>query len=470
MIELFVRMGLDMEAREGNSISVTHRTRTIRGTADVAPGEGVYYVAAGDLLITANDLDVVKAALDRIDGVQQDMRDSVTPALAGLPDDHRMVVVISPYAYVQFATDLVGDDPDAGDVLGVLGDSLGYESVAAAVYVADDLSRIEIRSRARLDAESGSGLIRPWYDVTQGAPRSVDVIPDGAIWTLAVRADLSGGLMVHRTRDYGVLSEALEEGIAEFEEAFEVDVDDVLIPSLGDEIAFALLYEDEAESAELPPIPGLAFLVALEDRRPITALLDRVSAIAHEAAAEDAGSPEFAREDREGVPRWGVVQRPAREVPFDPTVTFVDDFLVLALDDSTIDAMLGVKAGKRRSHSASDLVTRIRASGMSPDGNELQHLDWNLLLDQCALYAPHLAEAFVDETDVAFPEYPDDGDEEEWERRLAEHTEARSQAAGDRVGDVIGAIDSLRFIEFLASKSSLEGDVIVSHGIVQLVR
>lgn len=471
MVELLMRLGMDTDSESEDLVLLPHGDRVIRGFASEGDTDtGFYYAAAGDLALVGNDLDRLREALDRADGKVPGARDTITPATAGLPDDHRFLLVFAPRPYLAFSKEIAGDDPSVRDGVRLWEDLLPYDSLAAAVYVPDDLSQIEMRGAARFDPERADTVFRPWYDVAPGAPRSLDVLPDGAIWTTASRLNIAAGLRAHRQSDYGVLTEALDEMVTEFEQGFEIDVDDALIPSLGDEMAMTVLFEDGSEHHEhgVPPIPGVAIAIAMRDQRPMTQLLDRLSAMAHEAAAEDAASPEFVREERKGATLYRVVQKPAsRELPFDPTVAWIGDFLVVALDDSTVDDLLAVRDGTRGSHSASDLATRVRSSGLPVDGNEFQRIDWDLLLDQIAVYAPQLAEAFVDEDDVPMPEFPEDGDMEEWQRRMEAWETARAEAAKTKVADVHGAIDSMRFIDFIASTAGLRGDVLTLHGIVR---
>ncbi len=472
MAELFVRSAVDAYEKE-TVASFEHGGRTIRGASQAgAPGPVAYWVTAGDLLLFGTDIDTVQDALDRIDGPTAGQPSSIAAAAEGLPDDYRLLMTVSVPQYVALATSFAADDPDP-DIRAMselMGLSMPYDTVALAVYVADDLSQIEVRARAVFDDRDGKGLLKPAYDVARGAPRSLDVLPDGAILTYAARMDLAGILAGYRAKDLGELMKPVNEAIAEFEQNLEVQLDESLIPALGDEFAMTVLFEKDAAMEGAPPIPGLAFLVGIDDRAPITDLLDKLADMGRRAAEEDAAAPQIVTEMRGDTPVYTLRGSEGNPIPFTPTATYIGDFLVLALDMKAVDDMGAVGDGVRRSQSASDLHTRVRAAGLPPDGNEFYELDWDLLLDQVAVYAPQLAEAFVDDDAVPMPEFPDDGDMDEWQRRLDGYQKARGEAASGKTSDVIGAIDSLRFIDFMASVIGVRGDALVSHAVVRFKR
>ena len=85
------------------------------------------------------------------------------------------------------------------------------------------------------------------------------------------------------------------------------------------------------------------------------------------------------------------------------------------------------------------------------------------------MYTPQLSEAFVDESLVPTPEFPDDGDMEEWNRRMAAYQQAVAEEAASKTSDVTGLLDSLRFIEFIAAATTVGTDSLDSHSIIRFI-
>ncbi len=454
----------DVDAVQG----IEHAGRTIRGLQSPGSPYGFYWVAIGDLFVMGGSADALIEALDRVETGAPDPENAVTLAAAELPADHRFLFFVSPGELIELVRGALGDTPDADEVLAMTAEAQAVSSLVMTCYVADDFSQMDFRVRAPLaDDEAAYGL-RAMANIAQGSSRIFDLLPERSIWTYANRNDLSSVLANVRNGGLGVFGEGAMGALNEFEQRFDVDFDGQLIPSLGNEIGMALLYEAVALDEETPPIPGVLLVVAVDDRDPVIALFESLADTLAEAAIDDAGTPQFERTMRGDFAEYRLVTSDsATPVPFTPTMTFVGDFLVLALDEGSIDDLLAVQDGALRAHSATDLATRIRAAGVAVDGNEFAHVDWNLMLDQISLYATHLGNFMVDEADVPMPEFPDDGDTDEWQRRIAAYETAREAAAAEKVDDVIGMIEMCRFIDFMATTSSVKGELLEGHSVTR---
>ena len=460
----------DGSAFEGMQLrTFVHGERTVRVLERAGTPFAATWVTVGDLLLIGSNEDIVKRALDQAAAHASD-GEHAGPA-HGLPTDYRLLVTVSMNEYLKFAKSAVGDDEETAQIFSWMTDMLPYDEIAMGVYANDDLSQVDMRMRMSVDGERGARITAPYLNVPRGAAQSFDVIPDRAIAVQATRIRLADALTAYDTKGLGDLMQPIREGIAEFEKSLEVDLDEEILPALGDEIAFALLYEDQSETPEMPPIPGIAFLIGVRDQAVIADFLEKLAAMGDEALGESPGTPIIERDEREPILAYRLVDRPGeRGAPFQPTVTFVGDFLVVALDDSTVGVLRSVQSGDRTSHAASGLQTRVRGACFPVEGNEVAQLDWGLLLDQIALYAPQIAPLLVDDSLVPSPEFPDDGDMEEWNRRMAAYQQATAEEAAAKQTDVIGMIDSLRFIDFMATVTTVSKDALEGHSIIRFKR
>ncbi len=471
--EAALRSVIDSVGAAGDEMELrtfVHGERTVRVIEKLGSPFALTWVTVGDLLLIGSTDDVVKRALDRAAAHANDAERSAPSH--GLPTDYRLLVTISVSEYLEFGKSALGGDAETAQIFSWMHDMMPYDEIAVGIYATDDLSQVDVRVRVNIDGERGSKITAPYLNVPRGAPRSFDVLPDGAIAVQASRMRIADAVAVYDTdgmaEGTAEVLQPIREGIAEFEKSLGVDLDAEILPALGDEIAFALLYDDRTEIPEMPPIPGLAFLVGIRDQAVISAFLEKLAEMGDDLLAESRGSPLIERDERDPILAYRLVDRPGESgVPFQPTVTFVGDFLVIALDDSTIDTLREVQAGNRTSHTASRLQTRVRAAGFPVEGSEVAQLDWGLLLDQIALYAPQIAPLLVDDSLVPAPEFPEDGDMEEWNRRMAGHQQAVAEEAAAKQADVIGMIDSLRFIDFMATVMDVTEGALESHSIIR---
>jgi len=470
LAEAAVRAVIDAQDTEGVSFtSFVHGTRTVRSLERDGMPFNLSWVTAGDVLLIGSTPEIIKKALDRADSRAN--AGDPAPADHGLPTDYRVLVTVSMSEYLTMIEDAIGDQPEPLKFIDWMRGYVPFDHVSLGIYVADDLSQIDFRSRLRLDAADAERALKPYRNVTPGAPRSFAVLPDRAIAAYASRFRIEDAFGVYDTDGLGDLMKPIREGIAEFEKALEVDLDEGILPALGDEVAFSILFEDQSAQPEAPPIPGVALLIGVSDQPVIADFLEKLADMGDEALKENSPELLIERDERGPTPAYRLLDGGGPGgAPVQPTLTFVGDFLVIALDDSTIDAMRAVADGTRRSHAASSLQTRVRSVGLPPDANEVSQFDWGVFLDQMAVYAPQLSGAFVDESLVPEPEFPDDDDMEEWNRRVAAYEQARTEQAAGKQTDVTGLIDSLRFIDFMAGVTTVTGDQIESHAVIRFKR
>ena len=61
------------------------------------------------------------------------------------------------------------ENPDAAEVVDWVRENLPYDEIAMGVYVADDFSRIDFRSRVQIDPSHASRITAPYRNVAAGA-------------------------------------------------------------------------------------------------------------------------------------------------------------------------------------------------------------------------------------------------------------------------------------------------------------
>jgi hypothetical protein len=366
------------------------------------------------------------------------------------------------------------------------------DSGAVAVYVPDDLAAIEVRSRMHLapaTTEDGRALRAEFADARE--PRCWASLPDSTVLHSTAPA---GGVRTLRVMINGIaetLGSGKEAIDSAFREAMGMDLDKELIPALGRELYFAVTFtpapsggaagqsaastapndERQAADPDSPPIvlPGVVLGIEVKDPVVVRKALDRAIELADEAIRESQGpsaeSP-FSREPHEGVEIVKLTVPPGQiPVPMEPACALHDGFLVIALQSETLRTCVDVQKGKAP-RLADSPVFAAATGELSRKCASFMLLDWNRLADQVAVYAPRMGQGFAAE-DVQYPDFPEDGDQEEWRRRVEEYQKKLKDGRGAGEAKARRWIDAFRVVDYLGASTACTGDVSESTFVVR---
>jgi hypothetical protein len=258
-------------------------------------------------------------------------------------------------------------------------------------------------------------------------------------------------------RMMGGVDEQMEEG---FREAMGMGLSSDLIPALGSELLFAVTHRAPVTGApDEVVIPGVVFGLEVRDPAVVKRALDRALELIEESMGGDpAGGSLVAREVKDGVEVVSVALPPDAGIPLHPAMCLNDGLLLLSTDADVLRQCLDARSSRAPRKSESPAFTQSSAT-VSPRASAHFLVDWPLLVDQIQVYAPHIGR-MVGGSDVPFPEYPESGDEEEWNRRLADY-QAKQQAAQGTGGEKAKKwIDALRVIDWFAASGSAKGSLV----------
>jgi hypothetical protein len=365
-------------------------------------------------------------------------------------------------------------------------------SGAVAVYVPDDFAAIEVRSRMHLapaTTDDGRALRAEFTDVRE--PRCWASLPDSTIMHSSAPASGVRTLRVMVNAMAQILGSGKDAIDSAFREAMGMDLDKELIPALGRELYFAVTFtpapsgaaagksaasttpndERQAAAPDSPPIvlPGIVFGIEVKDPAVVRKALDRAIELAEEAIRESQHEPGenlFSREAHEGVEIVKLTLPPGQlPVPIEPACALHDGFLVITLHSETLRTCVDVQKGK--APRLADSPVFAAASGeLGRKCASFMLLDWNRLADQVAVYAPLMGQAFAGD-DVQYPEFPENGDQEEWRRRVGEYQ--KKLAAGRGAGEAKARrwIDAFRVVDYVGSNVTATGDTTESTFVVR---
>jgi hypothetical protein len=276
------------------------------------------------------------------------------------------------------------------------------------------------------------------------------------------------------------------EQLAELEKPLGMSIENQLVPAFGNEIAFSLVARRPSPAPGTPPneivaLPGLVMMLEVADQATMQRLVDRVVELADEAAREQAGRsgrrPErILRKERIGNSRAVRVLLPkqaARELgtTYTPVFGVTDGMLVFASDVKLYQDVQAAAGSRGTNLTDSALYERAVAVGMPEKSASVFLLDWNGVLNQIedSTAALHGMSSMAG-ANVPYPDFPENGDQREWARRMERYQEQRNQAAAGGVGRVKQAIDALRVLDLVAGGGHVEGDFLKSSLTVRFVQ
>ncbi len=361
-------------------------------------------------------------------------------------------------------------DRDASDMLerqtasGIVGGPL-----TAALYVPDDFSSIELRTRSPLGKSEDADWQRV---VANSAPRDVRSFAALPESTYVAAANPAGGVQsvwfLFKTlvaTTHGDLA-AME---SEFRSSMGMDLEKDLLPALGQEILFASTYRGADPVAKAPArggapivVPGFVFGVEAADPATVKKAVDRAVALAEDKIREndsEARDGKFVRETKDGVEILRFEPPPARQadVGVHPAAAVHDGFLFVSSEADLIRSGIESMRGKARSLLDAPAFVRAAAS-LDRKCSSFLFLDGSKTLDQIAVYAPQIDDSFP-KSRPPYPEFPADGDQKEWRRRLLEYEKEAAETRASSGGRTRKWIDALRLVDFVGASSRVEDRV-----------
>lgn len=328
------------------------------------------------------------------------------------------------------------------------------------VYVGDRLETVEVRSVAAYGVDRGLASFA-------GDPAAWMWMPEGAI--------LGGGVHMDLARLFqavtGVLPEGargdLDEALAEASRDLGVDIREELLPALGPELAVVVTRSAAGAtqgrgSRQETPVPGVLLGLGVKNDVVVARAVDSVVRLV-ETEIEDSGGRMPVRIVREPADGRSLVRFEIRDddVPFtlEPTVIFGRGWLAVGMERTVVQSALDTEAGRAKGFGASALAGRVRAD-LPGDRAAWSVLDWGAMLDQIAVYAPQIAQAFPPDvlpSGRRKPAMPAQFDEQSWTKfqQETEAYEAEARTAGD--AHVRKWIDACRLIDYMAGATSVDG-------------
>ena len=441
----------------------TRQVWTMAGKADAT------WAFVGDAFICANDPDLVRKAAQS-DGAAAP-KGHVAEAMAAMKPGWR--------AFASYDLDGAvdrflshrqdhGDLEQARKILEIYREA-GFYGLRGdvAVYVPDDFASVEMRARIPFPpaaTDDGRLLRTELSDARE--PRCWASLPDTTI--LHTSAPASGvRAMWMLVKGFAALvggsTESMESG---FRESMGLDLEKELIPALGRELFVAVTYKPAPPgdaNPDAPPavLPGILLGIEVKDQAVVRKALDRAMELVDDNLRESQGSgaeSPFTREGHEGVEIVRLtLPREGMPIAINPACAFHDGFLVFSLDDATLRAC--VDAHKGKAPRLADSPVFAGATGaLGRKCSTFMLLDWDRLADQVAVYAPFLGQT-VAADDVSYPDYPENGDQEEWRRRVEEYQKKMAAGRGAGEAKVRRWIDAFRLIEFAGTSDTWSGDV-----------
>ena len=481
-----------VQGEEGPSIKSelvgSRRVWSISGKVDS------HWVFAGDTLVIANDLELVTRAA-KSDGSAPASPGRIAQRVARLKPGWRALVSYDLNLLLRGVSSAMerrgggrSQMPMFDQLVDVYREAGVYGNCGeVALYVPDDFSAIEVRSRVELAAaatEEGRLLRTESADMRE--PRCWASLPESTIvHASAPAAGVRTLWMVAKglATLVGAKMESVESG---FRDAMGMDLEKELIPALGREVFFAVTFKaappgpanpDTPSSQQDMPspqpmdapvvVPGIVLGIEVKDPAVVKKALDRAIELADEAIRESPNAPPqspFVREAREGV-EIVRLEMPTERIPLEPACALHDGFLVVTSDAATLRACVDVRMGKMPR--LADTPRFSAAAGeLGRKCANFMLLDWDRLADQVAVYAPMIGQG-VAGADVPYPEFPDNGDQEEWRRRVAEYQKKMAEGRGAGEAKVRRWIDAFRVIDYVGQTGTSTSDAAESATVVR---
>lgn len=243
-----------------------------------------------------------------------------------------------------------------------------------------------------------------------------------------------------------------------------VDFENELLPVLGPELGYALVFSDEPRDAVGgAPIPGIILALEVRDEALVQRVLDNLFD-AGNTAFEEAEFP-MRLADHGGLI---ILESDEEALPIQPAVGFVGGLLVVVSDVSVIETMEAVKQGSEAGMEATPIYQRAIELSDPRGAENWAFVDFTRLLAQISEYKELLSA--VAPSSAPFPEYPEDGDEEEWARRMNAWEAQRAEDGKKLSKNVDGAFTTLDVLQFISMTQKREDGAMRSRLILGLVK
>ncbi len=446
----------------------------------------------GDAVIAASSDAAARTAIDR--SMQPAEGGAVAAHAAaerlGIPSGQRMLLHIDGVR-LRTALERLGNTGNVGsDEMEMVKKIFSFEHYMLAVDVDDAFTRIDVHYGASMDSETNNAIRELLTGMPTGSPASWALLTDRPFYVATNNLELS--LYYNMIRDWvpdGARSE-MDDSMAEIDEALEMRLIQDVLPAFGPEITAAATYHAAPEpppgaapGSAPPAIPGFVFMLQVRDYDVVKRFIDRLVDLGNESSRDRfQGRPGWeggpAPDILVHTPHNGVdivtlalTEEERAEVPIEmsPALAVVGEFVVLSLHTEDVHRAIDLASGAGTSFVASDIVRRAASDGVDIAGSSAVLVDWNTLMDQVAEYDTMIAGIIPGTEEPEFPEYPDDGDPEEWQRRVDKY-QAASLAAREKAAEQVGGyLDSFRIIQYMASTSRMEGDVASARTMIRFI-
>jgi hypothetical protein len=339
--------------------------------------------------------------------------------------------------------------------------------VAMTTYVPDDFSSVEIRTRTWIPESNDPDWKRYLERSEPREPRVWSSLPDT---TFAHATAPSSGVDL-LWFVFKLTASTMHGDVAsmesDFRETMGMDLEKELMPALGREVAFAMTYRAAPPAGKRGrrgdgpfAVPGFVLGVELKDVATVKRAVDRALEIAEEKIREsDPSTPAklFVRETHEGADVVRLVLPPEaqEQVPVHPALAIHDGYLFVSSEVDALIAGIDARNGKAKSLADSPVFARATAT-LEKKCASFALLDWSRMVDQIAAYEPQIA-TMLARADLTPPEFPANGDAEEWQRRKKAYE--KKIADGNASGDAKAKkwLEAARVIDFIGSSSRVEG-------------
>jgi hypothetical protein len=445
---------------------------------------------AGDVLLFSTDVQRLAALLDQADfGGDQAAPEALALARkAGFPEDHRAYLYVDGDRLRDAVVEWAADQEGGAAVADMIESVFALSHYGVAFYLDDAFERFEVRSVATISGKTSDAMRRLYRDPGSGELRTWRSMPEETFLWGGARMDMQAYWDVLAESLPGEMGTQFDEGIQGFEEQLGMSLENELMPALGPEFGVAVGFGAEpAPPANAPPgmppltaVPAVTVRVESRADEVVRKFVDKLVKLGNEETSDryagQPGKPEvapdlFVRERYQDVEyvTMALTDEDRSEMPISiqPALGISDGFLTLCLDVKTFREIVDTGAGRRKSFRDSSVVARAEAAGVNLDAKGVGIMDWDGFVDQLHQYGRFFGQAIPEGEQPPFPEYPENDDMDEWNRRVRAYNEAKQKADARSAEAAPKYIDSLRLVDFVVSTNESREGMEVSRMVVR---
>jgi cytochrome c5 len=444
-------------------------------------GDRFHWALVGDVLVGSTDADLVRLAALSGDGkplgpppLVREAVEATKPGWCGF----LYVDVERAMNAIESAAGLRADKEFFGAMQDYPFGSKGAR-VSLAAYVPDDFSSIELFARSTMPEALDEDARRLAANFEPRESRCWSALPDTTICHMTYPGGGVDLLWAGIKMGLKAAKADMKEVEASFREQMGMDLENELIPALGHEFAFACTYRASGAAAgggarrrggpEIV-VPGFVLGIEVKDAATVRKAVDRALELAEDAISEgdpSAAGKLFVREAHDGaeIVRLELPPEAQDGFPMRPALAIHGGYLILSSEIDVLRAGIDARNGKAKSLADTPAFARATAA-LDKKCTAFGLVDWPRLLDQIDVYAPQIGQLLA-RVGAKYPDYPADGDQDEWQRRVKAY-EKEMQDAQRTAGEKASKwIDSFRVVEYVGTSSKIDGRTGVSTTIVK---